>query len=490
MHGQPGARGPQAYALGSTAPGVRPPAERRLGGYRIAQTWIDWALIVASWATSMLLAEGLLGLHAWRHQLGWIGDWIVHGIAWTIALSTAEMYDPRRWRWPLATVGRTLASVAVATVIAFGALELITNIPDHVRQELMAGALLFALLASLSRLISFRMIPAEVIARRFLLVGVSEGAEAFREELDRFGDPILHHAGIAPLPDDPEPSERLGPVADIAELEAEAVGHDVTDIVFCAHTALPDNVARRSMACAAAGMRLHPVAAAYSDLFHKALLVGIREDEWLAGVRWVERSRYATRVKRMLDLAFGGALFLLTLPVLIVAAIAVALDSPGGPLFMQERVGYRGKVFRLLKLRSMTVLTDEARARGEQQRTTRIGRFLRPSRIDELPQLLHVLAGDMSLIGPRPEQPHLVERYTDEVPLFAQRHFVRPGITGWAQVKQDYAQSIDDVPGKVAYDLYYISNLSIRLDMLVLLKTVEVVVAGRGDHGQRKAPSA
>jgi exopolysaccharide biosynthesis polyprenyl glycosylphosphotransferase len=468
---------------------VRPPAERGLNGYRNIQTWLDWGLILIIWSVSVLLAEGPEGFLNWRTRLDWVGDYLAHGIAWTVGLSTAEMYDPRRWRWPLATVARTMASVFTSTVVAFGLVELVTNIPDHLRLELVASALLFVVTGSVSRLIVFRTIPAEVVARRFLLLGAGVGASEFRREIDRMEDPLLLYAGAAPLPGD-TPTEDLAPEANVDLVEAEALDRGVTDIVLCLREGMPDAVARRAMACAAAGMRLHSLPTVFAEIFGKAAVFAVGEEEWLMGVRWVERSRYATRVKRALDLGVGLILAAIAAPILALLAVLVMLDSPGGAFYRQERVGYRGRLFRPCKLRSMTVLTDEARARGETQKITRLGRILRPTRLDELPQLFQVLAGEMSLIGPRPEQPHLVERYIQEIPLYAQRHFVRPGITGWAQVKQDYAASIDDVPSKVQYDLYYISNLSIRLDMLVLLKTIEVILLGLGDRGDRTVPSA
>ena len=182
--------------------------------------------------------------------------------------------------------------------------------------------------------------------------------------------------------------------------------------------------------------------------------------------------------KRCLDLLLTAIALPFTLPVLAVAAIAINLESKGPVVFKQERVGYRGRSFTIYKLRTMVNdHGDKALTRENDARITRLGKALRRYRIDELPQLLNVLRGDMSLIGPRPEQRELVKHYSSKIPFYDYRHVVRPGISGWAQINQGYvADSLRDTKTKLEYDLFYIRHLSVWLDLVILFRTVVTIV--------------
>lgn len=189
-------------------------------------------------------------------------------------------------------------------------------------------------------------------------------------------------------------------------------------------------------------------------------------------------------VKRIFDVVGALILIVLALPIMLVTAILILLESGGPILYLQERVGLNGRLFNVVKFRSMR--TDAEKdgtprwASGDDQRVTRVGRIIRKLRIDELPQLFCVLAGDMSLVGPRPERPYFVDKLTQELPYYAVRQSIKPGITGWAQVRYHYGASFEDSAEKLQYDLYYVKNHSLFLDLVVLFETVGVVVTGRG----------
>ncbi|SEM78889.1 sugar transferase [Lihuaxuella thermophila] len=184
--------------------------------------------------------------------------------------------------------------------------------------------------------------------------------------------------------------------------------------------------------------------------------------------------------KRVFEVVFSIALLLFTLPVLVLTAIAIKLESPGPVFYKQERVGLNGRTFNIIKLRSMRT---DAEKNGPQwaakndPRVTQVGKFIRKTRIDEIPQLINVLRGDMSLIGPRPERPMFTEQFDKEIPGFKKRLAVKPGLTGWAQVNGGYEATPAE---KLQMDLYYIRNQSFRLDMQILLRTVWVVISGSG----------
>ena len=183
-------------------------------------------------------------------------------------------------------------------------------------------------------------------------------------------------------------------------------------------------------------------------------------------------------------MALGISGLILVTPVMALVAIAIRLDSRGPVILRQQRVGLRGEVFELLKFRSMRADAEAENgaqwATKDDPRITRIGRFLRKYRFDELPQFVNVIRGEMSFVGPRPERPMFVEQLRDQIPFYDERHSVRPGVTGWAQVRYEYGSTIEDSVEKLQYDLYYVKNHTLFLDLLILLETVAVVLTGKG----------
>lgn len=188
-------------------------------------------------------------------------------------------------------------------------------------------------------------------------------------------------------------------------------------------------------------------------------------------------------IKRLWETTLIIATLPITLPIMGLTVILIKIESPGPALFIQERVGQGGKVFRIYKFRSMTVKEHNAEdkfATQEAARVTKIGRIIRKVRIDELPQFFNVLKGDMSLIGPRPEQESFVKKFENDIPFYGYRHMVKPGITGWAQTVQGYTDDTESTREKLAYDLFYIKHLSFWLDMNIVIKTIKTMLTGFG----------
>jgi sugar transferase (PEP-CTERM system associated) len=209
------------------------------------------------------------------------------------------------------------------------------------------------------------------------------------------------------------------------------------------------------------------------------------EDQWLLFSDGFEllHKQYIQKIKRAVDLAVSAVLLILTLPVTLIIAAAIYLESPGPVFYKQERVGKGCRVFRVLKFRSMSLDAEKGGAQWAQKkdpRVTRVGRWIRMFRIDELPQIWNVFKGEMTLVGPRPERPQFVKELESQIPYYNVRHTVPPGITGWAQVKYPYGSTVEDAQRKLEYDLYYIKNMSVLLDLKILLRTVGVVLLGEG----------
>jgi sugar transferase (PEP-CTERM system associated) len=230
------------------------------------------------------------------------------------------------------------------------------------------------------------------------------------------------------------------------------------------------------------GVRVEEATTTYERLTGKILIDDLKPS-WLIFSDGFRASRVTRVVKRMLDLAFAIIGFALAAPLMALTALAVRLDSPGPILYEQDRIGEGGRLFTLRKFRSMRFDAEGATpvwARLKDERVTRVGRFIRLTRLDELPQLWNVLNGDMSFVGPRPERPYFVKQLAEAIPYYLERHAVKPGLTGWAQVKYRYGSSIEDATEKLRYDLYYIKHLSIVFDLTIVIDTVKVILFGKG----------
>lgn len=235
--------------------------------------------------------------------------------------------------------------------------------------------------------------------------------------------------------------------------------------------------------CRLAGVSVKEQEAIYEQITGKIAVQALRPS-YLIFNEGFSRQAWNELAKRSLDLLCSSAVLLITWPLMLATAIAVRLDSPGPILFSQERVGQDGRAFTLFKFRSMRADAEQISgpvwATQDDPRITRSGKFIRRTRLDELPQLFNVLAGQMSMIGPRPERPHFVDDLAKKVPYYRQRHIVKPGLTGWAQINYRYGSSIEDAVQKLQYDLFYIKNMSILFDLSILFNTVKIVILRKG----------
>ena len=208
------------------------------------------------------------------------------------------------------------------------------------------------------------------------------------------------------------------------------------------------------------------------------------DTNWLLFADGFQNGMLSRTFKRVFDIAVGVLLTIVTLPLMLVTALLIRLDSTGPVFYRQERTGLHGRSFTLFKFRSMAMDAEVAGkpqwAQKRDPRITRVGAFMRASRIDELPQLFNVLRGEMSMIGPRPERPVFVEELAKVIPFYGHRTYVKPGLTGWAQVNYPYGASVEDAREKLAYDLYYVKNRGVLLDMVILLSTVRVILFREG----------
>lgn len=311
------------------------------------------------------------------------------------------------------------------------------------------------------RVLVLRLFDLEPFKRRILVVGSGPRAQRVINLIRRTGHRDL--------------SQRQGPLDD------QAVDDEVDEIVL----ALED---QRGMAveellrCKFSGIAIKDYWSFIEQEAGRIDLDALRPS-WFIFSDGFSQNQVLSVVKRLVDIAISVAFLVFTLPVIALTALAIRIESPGPVLFRQERVGQQGRSFTLIKFRSMQIDAEADGPRWAQvqdRRVTMVGAIIRQTRIDEIPQVLNVLKGDMSFVGPRPERPFFVQGLAAAIPYYNERHRVKPGITGWAQINYPYGASIDDAKAKLSYDLYYIKNQSLFIDLVIILQTIRVILFRSG----------
>jgi len=331
-----------------------------------------------------------------------------------------------------------------------------------------------------------RVVGAQSQKRRVLILGAGVNAKRIEDLLDKEPSLGFFVVGYVPLPRSQRLISSEYIMAHDATLLELAIAHGVDEIVLAADDRRHKLPVGELLDCKMSGFDVLDIL----SFFEKELAV-VKID--LLHPSWIFLSQDGFRNgltglygKRFLDLVLGSLLLLIASPVMVIVTLASLIESGfrDPVLYHQIRIGQDGLPFRLHKFRSMrTDAEADGRARWAEKndtRTTRLGAFLRRTRLDELPQLFNVLKGQMSLVGPRPERPEFVERLAASIPYYAERHRVKPGVTGWAQMLYPYGSDEEDAKRKLEFDLYYVKHAGIVLDLIILLQTVEVVVLGKG----------
>jgi sugar transferase (PEP-CTERM system associated) len=327
-------------------------------------------------------------------------------------------------------------------------------------------------------------LPKSLTRRKVLVYGTGAKAQAVGQSLLKASSSAELCGYFA------SPNERehlvtnwgtLQPGQSLTEVVAEKGVHEI--VIALSERRGGSMPMRELLDCKLAGVRVTDIATYFEQNLGQIRLDAVSAG-WLIFGEGFDQGFLRTTIKRLFDIAGAVVLILLALPIMLVAALVIKLESSGPILYKQERVGLNNKPFNVVKFRSMR--TDAEKdgiprwATAGDSRVTRVGKVIRKLRIDELPQLFSVLNGDMSLVGPRPERAFFVEKLTQEIPFYAVRHSVKPGVTGWAQVRYQYGSTVEDTAEKLQYDLYYVKNHSLFLDFVVIFETVGVVLTGKG----------
>ncbi|WP_119354819.1 TIGR03013 family XrtA/PEP-CTERM system glycosyltransferase [Azohydromonas sediminis] len=447
----------------------------------LLQVMIDLGLIVA---LVLALSLGPLGDAGQGIALPLLAALVLAACVFVINSATG-FYEYAHNRTLLQSLARATAGIVVGLPLAwliFGLLP--AAVPGR---ELMQLAAMGGVAAVFGQRVFFSHSKAQSLIRtRILIYGAGPAAQLVAQTLTQ-SDPHAEIVGFVVGPNETEiavssheilKSDR--PLSDLArDLRVDEI------VVALSERRGGSMPLRQLLDCKLSGVRVLDISAH----FEKSL-AQIRIDHVHAGAlifgEGFNQGWLRTVVKRVFDVVCALVLLSLALPVMVVTAIAIKLESRGPVFYRQVRVGYNGKPFEVIKFRSMRSDAEgdgkPRWAKANDDRVTRVGRLIRKLRIDELPQLINVLRGEMSLVGPRPERPYFVEQLTQQVPFYAVRHSMKPGVTGWAQVRYHYGESVEDAKRKLEYDLYYVKNHSLFLDLVIILETIAVVLTARGSR--------
>jgi sugar transferase (PEP-CTERM system associated) len=439
-------------------------------------------------SAEMLLIFGSVALAAALQQAGDLGDNL-----WKIALVTIvcqlclyynDFYDLTLVHSNRELIVRLLQAVGAASIVLAALYFAIPAL--MIGDGIFVSALVVFLVGILGwRLLFNSLISSLKLEERILVVGTGDAARkvarqildqrefAYRvvgfvdDDASRIGERIVNPAII-------------GTPADIPALVAR---HQIDRIIVGLADRRGKLPVEQLLGAKLAGIRVEDATTTYERITGKILLDDLRPS-WLIFSDGFRVSRISRWLKRCIDLTLSLALGLLAVPAMLATALAIWLEDGRPLLYCQERVGENGRTFTLCKFRSMRKDAEQAGrpvwAKDGDDRITRVGSVIRKTRLDELPQLWNVLRGDMSFVGPRPERPFFVAELARQIPFYQQRHAVKPGVTGWAQVKYRYGSSVEDAMEKLRYDLYYIKHLSIFFDLTIVFDTVKVVLFRKG----------
>jgi len=398
-----------------------------------------------------------------------------------------QLYDVRRASRRADTFKGVAGTAAISTVIYL--LVFFISEPNSLPRRGVAGFIVAAtILTLLWRLLYIRIFTAPVFLRRVLIIGAGRAGSTLASMIQKIHPQPFSLVGF--IDDDPKKTGTkiagLPVLGDSINLIKIIQKEQVSDLIFSISGDMQPSLNSAILSAEEQGIEVNTMPVVYEELFGR-VPVALLADDWVLR-SFVDRAHASGSYelfKRFSDIFISLVGFLILIPLFPFIALAIIIDDGFPVIFRQTRVGKNGEQFKLLKFRSMRRNAEEdgvARFAVENDdRATRVGKFLRRSHLDELPQFINVLRGDISMVGPRAERPELIEKLQKEVPFYRARLFVKPGATGWAQINYQYASNVEETSVKLEHDLYYIMHRSMFLDLMIMIRTIGAFV---GLHGQ------
>ena len=420
----------------------------------------------------------------WPHAFPYILWAFLTALTFQVCMYYADLYDLKTVMSAYSLFTKLFLSITAATVILTVIFYLIPQLFINYKVLPISVTIIFSSLV-VWRLFYQRLQKTINFKSRILILGSSKEARKIAEdllyyqplkyELKGFVDDVCNQSIVSIVH-----PKILGNYKQLQEIvERENIDKVVVALSDCRGKLPMESL----LACKFQGVEVEEGATFYEQVCSKIMLENLRPS-WLVFSQGFSISPPLCFFKRMADILLSVLGLILAAPLMIVVAMLIKMDSQGPIFYRQQRVGQNGKRFTLTKFRSMRddaeAVTGPIFADKDDLRITRVGRMLRTTRVDELPQLLNVLRGEMSFVGPRPERPFFVEQFAKEIPYYPQRLSVKPGLTGWAQVCYSYGATVEDAVEKLRLDLYYIKNMSLILDLFIIMKTLKIIVLGKG----------
>lgn len=409
---------------------------------------------------------------------------LLMGFGFLAINSALGFYDRRTILSTRQALARSLVSFSLTTGLVVAVLLLLPLEAFYGRTWSVVLIMMVTAVLLLYQVLVGEFLPKAIPKRRVLVFGTGARALAVGRALDMRGA----NAELCGYLAGPNEQEQHVPASKVITTDMAltdlAQSRRIDEIVVAITERRGGSMPMRALLdCKLGGVRVTDIATFYEQNLGQIRLDAVSAG-WLIFGDGFNQGIVRTTIKRVFDILGAATLILISLPIMAVAALAIKLESPGPILYRQERIGLGNRPFNVVKFRSMR--TDAEKdgvprwATAGDSRVTRVGKIIRKLRVDELPQLFSVLNGDMSLVGPRPERGFFVDKLIQEIPFYAVRHSVKPGVTGWAQVRYQYGSTVEDTAEKLQYDLYYVKNHSLFLDLVVLFETVGVVLTGKG----------
>lgn len=444
----------------------------------LRQVFIDLGLLVATVLLAVLWQEP--GFSAGAYLLA---NASLLAVAMLLINSGLGFYQRVHNRSANQTRARGMLSFVLMVPLVIGFFGIPSSRIES-REFFSMAALVGVLLVVLHRIYASHSAPQSMVRYRILVFGTGPRAALVGRTLKK-EDPHVDVVGYYASPNEANAEvSAWGILSTSKSLTDTALELEVDEIVVALAERRGGSMPLRELLdCKLHGIRVVDMASHFEKTKGQIRLDSVYAG-WLIFGDGFTQGGFRTVVKRLFDIVCATLLFIVSAPVMLLTALLIVLESGGPILYRQERVGFNGRIFNVVKFRSMR--TDAEKdgtprwATAEDDRITRVGRVIRKLRIDELPQLFSVLSGDMSLVGPRPERPYFVDKLTREIPYYSVRQSVKPGVTGWAQVRYHYGSTLEDSAEKLQYDLYYVKNHSLFLDLVILFETVGVVLMAKG----------
>ncbi|MCB1911004.1 MAG: TIGR03013 family PEP-CTERM/XrtA system glycosyltransferase [Rhodocyclaceae bacterium] len=447
----------------------------------LAQFFIDACMLALAVVLSVMLQSGSASFE-WRLV---VPSAVVFALVMMVLNSAFGLYRPFAGGSLRSVIERLALPVVVSVPVAYVIFQMLPwghFMPEAAELTVLAALGGVMVLRGLSN----RGHQGALMARRVLVLGAGADAAHIERVLSGVESRGLEVVGFVSMDPDEVPQVR-GRVLGAPSRLLQLVREERADEVIVAVRERRGGVLplRDLLDCKMLGVKVLDLSSFFERVQGQVRIDSLRAS-WLIYGDGFRQGLARSAVKRTFDILAALVLLTLALPVMLISALIIMLQDGAPVFYRQERVGQHGRTFKVIKFRSMRNDAEKDGkprwAAANDDRVTRYGKLMRLTRIDELPQLFNVLKGEMSLVGPRPERPYFVDQLTAEVPFYAVRHCVKPGLTGWAQVRYQYGASVDDAVQKLQYDLYYVKNHTLFLDSLILCETVRVVLTGQGAH--------